>query len=51
MWKGLLNLELQEFLLFTVGEFLDLIACYQITNGIAKEKIVKTKTEYIPDWR
>lgn len=51
MWKGILNLELQEFFLYAVGEFLDLVACYQIANRIAKRKKVREETEFIPDWR
>lgn len=49
MWKGVLNMELREFLLYTPGEFSDIISCYQIANGIAEEK-EPVKQDYIPDW-
>lgn len=45
-WKGILHLELHEFLLSTMGEIQDQIACYQIMNGIAEEKV---QEKYIPD--
>lgn len=45
-WKGVLNLTLQEFLLSTPGEIGELIACYQIMQGIAEEK---ESEKYIPD--
>ena len=54
MWKGILNLPLEEMQLYAEGEYFDLIACYQIANGIAKEKKITKKEngiEYIPDWR
>ena len=44
----MLNLELKEFLLSTQGEIQDMIACYQIMQGIAKEKVDE---KYIPDLR
>ena len=41
-------MELKEFLLTTPGEIHDMIACYQIMQGIAKEK---ADERYIPDLR
>lgn len=50
MWKGILNLGLKEFLLYSQGEFFDIIACWQISQGIT-ELDDGQEQEYIPNWR
>lgn len=44
-------MSLDEFWLYSVGEFGDMIACYQVAQGIAELKDSIKETEYIPDWR
>lgn len=51
MWKGILNLSLQEYLVLTPGEFSDMISCYQIANGIAEQAEPEPEKQFIPDWR
>lgn len=36
MWRGILNIPLEEFLLMTPGEFNDMVAAYQIAKGYAE---------------
>lgn len=43
-----MNIPTDEFLLLTPGEMGDLIACYQISQGITKEAKAE---KYIPDLR
>ena len=50
-WKGVLRLDLQEYLLLSPGELNDLIACYQIAEGLAKEKKSDAFDAFIPDLR
>ena len=50
MWKGRLNLSLDEFLVMTEGEISDLIDAYIISEGIAEYEDPNEK-EYIPDMR
>lgn len=47
-WKGILNLSLEEYLLATPGEMMDLISCYQVAHGIAD---IGEDEQYIPDLR
>lgn len=42
-------MNLTEFLLYTTGEFNDIVACYQIANGIADYKEPQ-KNDFIPNW-
>lgn len=46
-----MRLDLQEYLLLSPGELNDLIACYQIAEGLAKEKKADVFDEFIPDLR
>lgn len=46
-WGRSLGIPHEEYSMMTIGEISDLIACYQIANGIAEED----KTEYFPDVR
>lgn len=43
-----MNIPTEDFLLLTSGEMGDLIACYQISQGIAKEA---KHEKFIPDLR
>lgn len=54
MWKGILGVDLQEFLLYAPGQFMDIVACWQISQGIADEGTSEEEgevKEYIPNWR
>lgn len=50
MWKSILNLPLDEYMALTPGEMMDLISCYQISQGIAREKEQKDQ-QHILDLR
>ena len=44
----MIGAELREWLLYTLGEIDDLIAVYQISNGLAE---LRADEKYIPDLR